>query len=178
MEEVDWSDGSIEFEKNKTESESEENKSESEKKSESKSDQIVLKLGDIIELISPSNSKYHQNTFYINYIDDGEIEILDVNNGFKHILTLYESGQLTDESIKQILLLSRAPEEGYAKQNGLIVGKWINIYFNSEVPTVITGEITNLDEDMIEIITYPDVEMIYLNFEYFHLHKYLQYHCS
>jgi hypothetical protein len=166
MEEVDWSDGSIEFEKNKTESESEENKSESEKKSESKSDQIVLKLGDIIELISPSNSKYHQNTFYINYIDDGEIEILDVNNGFKHILTLYESGQLTDESIKQILLLSRAPEEGYAKQNGLIVGKWINIYFNSEVPTVITGEITNLDEDMIEIITYPDVEMIYLNFEY------------
>ena len=154
-EQVDWSDGSYEFDKSSEKS--------SEKLDE---DQLVLKLGDIIELVSPANAKYHQKTFYINYIDDAEIEILDVNTAFKHILSLYDSGELTDESIKRIHLLSRAPDEGYAKQNGLLVGKWINVHFNGEVPTVITGEITNSDEDMIEVMTYPDVETIYINFEY------------
>lgn len=158
LEEVNWSDGSDDLKGELYDKSSD--------KSIEDSDQMVLKLGDIIELISPANAKYHQKTFYINYIDDSEIEILDVNSGFKHILSLYDSGELTDESIKRIHLLSRAPEEGYAKQNGLLVGKWIDVYFNSEVPTIITGEITNLDEDMIEVMTYPDIEMIYLNFEY------------
>ena len=149
LEDVVWSDGSDDKSLNSSDS-----------------DQLVLKLGDIIELISPANAKYHQKTFYINYIDDAEIEILDVNTAFKHILTLYDSGELTDESIKRIHLLSRAPDEGYAKQNGLLVSKWINIHFNGEVPTIITGEITNSDEDMIEVMTYPEVETIYINFEY------------
>ena len=155
LEEVNWSDGSDEVFKSSEKS-----------LNSSDTDQLVLKLGDIIEIVSPANAKYHQKTFYINYIDDAEIEILDVNTAFKHILSLYDSGELTDESIKRIHLLSRAPDEGYAKQNGLIVGKWINVHFNGEVPTVITGEITNLDEDMIEVMTYPNVEMIYINFEY------------
>ena len=161
LEEVNWSDGSDEVLK------SSDNSTESNKSlNSSEKDQLVLKFGDIIEIVSPANAKYHQKTFYINYIDDAEIEILDVNTGFKHILTLYDSGELTDESIKRIHLLSRAPDEGYAKQNGLMVGKWINVHFNGEVPTVITGEITNSDEDMIEVMTYPNVEMIYINFEY------------
>lgn len=128
--------------------------------------ELVLSLGDIIEVISHANSEYHQKTFLIDYIDDQSIEILDVTSGFKHILTLYETGYFTEESIKQIHLLSRAPEEGYAKQNGLTTGKWIDVHFAGEIPTVITGEITNVDEDMIEIITYPDTDVIYLNFEY------------
>lgn len=127
---------------------------------------LVLKLGDIIETFAPSNAEYHEKTFFIDYIDDHSIEILDVTSGFKHTLTMYETGQLTEESISQIHLLSRAPEEGYVRQNGLTTGKWINVHFGGEIPTVITGEITNVDEDMIEIITYPDMEVIYLNFEY------------
>ncbi len=162
-EQVDWSDGSDDLKFQSSDKSSE--KSEKSEKSLD-SNQLVLKLGDIIELVSPANAKYHQKTFYINYIDDAEIEILDVNTAFKHILSLYDSGELTDESITRIHLLSRAPDEGYAKQNGLLVGKWINVHFNGEVPTVITGEITNLDEDMIEVMTYPDVNMIYINFEY------------
>jgi hypothetical protein len=134
--------------------------------SENPNDKISLKLGDIIEIVSPSNSNFHQKTFFIDYIDDHTIEILDVTTGFKHSLTMYETGQLTDESITQIILLSRAPEEGYVRQNGLTTGKWINVHFGGEIPTVITGEITNVDEDMIELITYPDTDMIYLNFEY------------
>ncbi len=101
---------------------------------------VVLKLGDIIETFAPSNAEYHEKTFYINYIDDHIIEILDVTSGFKHTLTMYDSGQLTEETITQIHLLSRAPEEGYARQNGLTTGVWINVHFGGEIPTVITGE--------------------------------------
>ena len=130
------------------------------------SSSIILKLGDIIEISSPSNTDYDQNTFFIEYIDDAKIKIINVANGQKHSLTLYDNGHLTDESIQIIYLLSRSEEIGYARQNGLIPKKWIDIHFGSEIPTVITGEITNLDEDMIEITTYPDFEVIYINFAY------------
>ncbi len=158
-EQVDWDDYDEPIKESSSRSNSRSN-------SENPNDKISLKLGDIIEIVSPSNSKFHQKTFFIDYIDDHAIEILDVTTGFKHSLTMYETGQLTDESITQIILLSRAPEEGYVRQNGLTTGKWINVHFGGEIPTVITGEITNVDEDMIEIFTYPDTDIIYLNFEY------------
>lgn len=134
---------------------------------------LVLKLGDIIEILSPSNPEYHQKTFFIDYIDDTVLEILDVSNGFKHILSITEDGFFTDESIKQVNLLSRAPEEGYARQNGLVVGAWVNLQFGGEIPTIITGEIANLDEDMIEVITYPDSQYVYIDFAYKGLPKYV-----
>ena len=109
------------------------------------SSSIILKLGDIIEISSPSNTDYDQNTFFIEYIDDAKIKIINVANGQKHSLTLYDNGHLTDESIQIIYLLSRSEEIGYARQNGLTPKKWIDIHFGSEIPTVITGEITNLD---------------------------------
>ena len=139
------------------------------------STEIVLKLGDIIELIAPANPIYHQKSFYISYIDDETIEILDIINGFKHKLDIATSGYFTDESITQLALLSRAPEdqEGYARQNGLVVGQWIDIHFGGELPSVITGEISNLDEDMIEILTYPDTDTIYIDFAYKGIPKWL-----
>lgn len=133
----------------------------------------VLKLGDIIELISPANEAYHQKTFFIDYIDDDIIEILDVTNGFKQSLTIAQNGYLNDESIKQVRLLSRAPDEGYARQNGLKVGTWITMTFAGEIPTMISGEISNVEEDMIEVITFPETEMIYIDFAYRGLPKYI-----
>ena len=38
--------------------------------------------------------------------------------------------------------------------------------FGGNIPVVITGEITNLEEDMIEIKTHPDGDIIYLDFAY------------
>ena len=139
------------------------------------STEIVLKLGDIIELIAPTNPNYHQKSYFIAYIDDETLEILDIINGFKHKLDIASTGYFTDESITQLALLSRAPdgEEGYARQNGLVVGQWIDIHFGGELPTIITGEISNLDEDMIEIITYPDTETIYIDFAYKGIPKWL-----
>jgi len=71
---------------------------------------------------------------------------------------------ITDESITEIHLLSRSEESGYARQNGLVTSQWIDIYFNGETPYVATGQITNLEEDMIEITTNENV--FYIDFEY------------
>ena len=47
----------------------------------------------------------------------------------------------------------------------LLTGTWINIYFGGDIPTIITGLITNLEDDMIEIKT-VDNETIYIDFGY------------
>ena len=80
-------------------------------------------------------------------------------------LLIDENGDL-DAPISQISLLSRDPEAGYARQHGLFPDKWINIYFGGDLPTTITGQITNLEEDMIEVKTYPEEQVIYLDFGY------------
>ena len=82
------------------------------------------------------------------------------------LLNIKSNGLLSDESIKEIDLLNRNEFPGYAKQNDLLPKTWINIYFNGDVPHIITGQITNLEEDMIEIKTFPDKEIIYINFDY------------
>ena len=43
---------------------------------------------------------------------------------------------------------------------------WIDIHFGGEIPIIVTGEITNLEEDQIEITTYPEMKTIYIDFAY------------
>jgi hypothetical protein len=73
---------------------------------------------------------------------------------------------LTDESITEILLLNRSKEKGYARQNGLLPNVWVDIHFGGQIPHIITGKISNLDEDMIEVTTLPDNDVIFINFDY------------
>ena len=128
---------------------------------------LSLDLGDIIELIAPTNDQLHQSTFYITYIDNSKIKVTNVATLEKVQLNIDEqTGKLSDQSIVEIHLLSRSEELGYARQNGLLTGTWIEIYFSSEVNTIITGEITSLDEDQIEITTVPDLKKIYIDFAY------------
>jgi hypothetical protein len=56
-----------------------------------------------------------------------------------------------DGNISKIIILSRSKSPSYAEQNGLLPGKWLNIYFEGDFPIIITGEITNLEGDMIEV---------------------------
>ena len=125
-----------------------------------------LEYGDIIEIISPNNIEFHEKTFYITYIDNTKIKITNVSNLQPYILNVDEEGQLTDESIKQVHLLNRAEEKGYARQNNLLPKTWVDIHFEGEFPTIITGEITNLEEDQIEITMYPSLDVFYIDFEY------------
>ena len=67
---------------------------------------IHLELGDIIELIAPTNSDYNQHVFFINYIDPKRIELLNVENYQLHHLTLDDSAMISDESITFLVIYS------------------------------------------------------------------------
>lgn len=137
-----------------------------EEKNVTKTNKIILELGDIIQLTAPSNSLLHEETFFIIYLDDQKIKLANVSTFHPYTLNLDEDGKIGDESIKEIALLSRSEEKGYARQHMLLPRTWINIHFGGEVPTIITGEITNLEEDMIEITSYPDMDVLYIDFSY------------
>jgi hypothetical protein len=137
-----------------------------EEKNVTKTNKIILELGDIIQLTAPSNSLIHEETFFIIYLDDQKIKLANVSTFHPYTLNLDEDGKISDESIKEIALLSRSEEKGYARQHMLLPRTWINIHFGGEVPTIITGEITNLEEDMIEITSYPDMDVLYIDFSY------------
>ena len=77
-----------------------------------------------------------------------------------------DEGVLSDESVTGISLLSRSPEGGYARQHKLLPQTWVDVHFGGEIPAIFTGEITNLEEDMIELTTYPDMKVIYIDFAY------------
>jgi len=128
--------------------------------------ELTLEYGDIISIHAPRNPDIHEQTFFITYIDETAIRITNVSTLLLHELNLDQGGNITDESIESIELLSRADEPGYAKQNGFVPKKWVDVHFGGDFPLILTGEITNLEEDMIEITTYPDLDVIYFDFEY------------
>ena len=127
---------------------------------------ITLEFGDIIEIIAPTNPEIHEMSALITYIDNEKIKMIDVTNYQHYKISITEEGTLSDESIIQINLLSRSDVKGYARQNNLLPRTWIDIHFGGEIPAIITGEISNLEEDMIEITTFPELKTIYINFGY------------
>jgi hypothetical protein len=125
---------------------------------------VSLQLGDVIHLEDPLDDTLHNKTFYIDYIDGRVIKLIDVDDMSIVRLKVKENGQLGEGTITKISLLYRNDEPGYAKQNNLLPNTWVNIHFGGELPVIITGEITNIEEDMIEIRTYPEKDTIYINF--------------
>ena len=117
-------------------------------------DEIILELGDIIQIESPNNNIYHENQYFIEYLDNKLIKIIDIKTEEKYSLNL-KDGDLTDESIDEIKLLYKNPVKGYAKQHDLDVGKTISIVFGGIQPTIINGTITNVENDEIELKVYP-----------------------
>ncbi|BAT21982.1 hypothetical protein [Yellowstone lake mimivirus] len=73
---------------------------------------------------------------------------------------------IEDDTIDVISLLFRNKTPSYARQNKLLPGTWLNILFEGDLPKIETGEITNLEQDMIEIKLFPSNNIIFLNFEY------------
>ena len=132
--------------------------------SETKENKLNLFLGDIIRIVSPNNSKYDNKIYFIEYLDDEMIKI--VNSDEVDILHLGENGELSDYSIKEIHVLKRQVSQSYTEQHHLSVDTWIDIKFGGDLPFMITGLITNKMEDMIEIQIYPSKEVIFLDFAY------------
>ena len=128
-------------------------------------DEILLKLGDVMLISDPTNEILNDNIFFIEYIDPTKIKLINSVTFEKTILQISSDGVIGDGTIKAIKVISSNPENGYARQNELLPGTWINIYFGGDEPSIITGEITNLEEDMIEIRT-TDEDTIFINFNY------------
>ena len=127
------------------------------------SSNIYLQLGDIIQIQASTNPELNENLFFIEYISNNKIKLLPENSNEIIVLNL-KDGNLTDESITSITIRSHAKSPSYARQNGFLPGTWISIYFGGALPMTINGEITNLEEDMIEITTYPEKDIIYIDF--------------
>jgi len=127
---------------------------------------IVLQLGDVIRITDPTNEKLNEQTFIIDYIDQTKTKLINVESLDITVLVIDDEGIIGNGTITNITIISRSEFPGYARQNGLLPGTWINIFMETEPPAIFTGEITNLEEDMIEIKTYPDGMTIYINFDY------------
>jgi hypothetical protein len=127
---------------------------------------ISLQLGDVIRIEDPTNDVLNNNTFIIDYIDKNIIRLIQIEDLNAVQLRINEDGTIGSGSITEIDLLYRNDKLGYARQNDLLPDTWINVFFGGETPVVITGQITNLEEDMIEIKTYPDNDVLYINFGY------------
>ena len=153
-------------EKEDKEDDEKEEKEDDEKEEKEDNRSVVLQLGDVIRLAAPIDELLNNITFIIDYIDASLVKLVNIKDFNVVPLKIHEDGILGDGSIAGITLIYRNENQGYARQNNLLPGTWINLYFGGDMPAIITGKITNLEEDMIEIKTYPDNDTIYLNFGY------------
>jgi len=81
-------------------------------------EKLAIHLGDIIQIIAPNNKTIDQKHFFVEYLDTEIIILIEEGTGRREKLYIND-GNLRDESITNIILLSRADELGYAQQNGL-----------------------------------------------------------
>ncbi|MDC1321473.1 hypothetical protein N8261_05870, partial [Flavobacteriaceae bacterium] len=130
------------------------------------SNAIFLELGDIIQIQAPLNPELNEQIFIIDYIDNKKINLKKPGYDTVTVLNINDDGNLSDESISSIDILSHADTNSYAKQHKLLPGTFVDVHFGGDVPLTITGEITNLEEDMIEIKIYDSNEIIYIDFGY------------
>ncbi len=124
--------------------------------------EMWLQLGDIIQITSPENEQLNDKIFYVDYVSPNKIIVIE-NESLEKITLGFENGVIENGAVKKISVLQREESPSYAIQNGLLPSTWIDVVFDDYT---LTGEITNLEEDMIELRMHPDNETIYINFEY------------
>ena len=134
--------------------------------SEKVSSNLFLELGQMIKIIASTNSVINNKNYYIEYLDNNIIKLINDTNLNNEIEIGITNGRLNDESIEQIIILATPDVKGYARQHNLVPDNWITIEFGGDVPAIINGQITDLDEDEIEISLYNSEQTIYINFNY------------
>jgi len=136
-----------------------------EEQQQEQNQEYLLELGDIIRLGAPDNNNLDQITLYIDYLDENRATLVNPETLEEIVVNILDN-QFTDESIEEIEFISRPVEKGYARQNGLTTGAWISLQLGGDVPLTINGQITDLENDMIEISTYGDNKKLYIDFAY------------
>ena len=127
---------------------------------------MFLEYGDIITIFASTNQDIHDKTFFIKYIDSKKVIMIQTDNIQSHILYLNDNNEFSDKSIQEIHILSKSTEKGFSRQNGLIPNRWIDIHFSGDIPTILTGQITNVEDDQIELKLHPLNDVIYIDFGY------------
>ena len=132
----------------------------------SKKESLFLELGQVIKIVAPLNTDINDKVYYIDYLDNDTIKLINDINIDEEIEIGITNGRLNDESIEQIMILATPDEKGYARQNDLVPENWITVEFGGDVPSIINGQITDLDEDEIELQIYGTDQKIYIDFAY------------
>lgn len=133
---------------------------------------MYLELGDIIKIQAIESPRYHNNMFLINYLDQENITLTNIVNSDNTFSLTIKDNILSEKNIQGITLIKRHDRKGFALQNNLYNNVWIDIFFNNDTPFIITGLITNSEEDMIEVTIYADEtkkltsDVIYIDFAY------------
>ena len=112
--------------------------------SNSQKQTIELQLGDVIQIIDPTNEQLNEEIFIIDYLDSNLMKLTNTSSFDNIQLKISEDKTLGNGTIQTIILLSRDKNKGYAKQNNLLPETWIDMHFGGDIPSIITGKITNL----------------------------------
>jgi hypothetical protein len=149
-------------------------------------EEFFLEYGDIIHIKSKTDS-LNDKQFFIQYIDEKHIRIM--NKDGTRELQLEEDGSFSDLAIISVKKIYSEPLKGFALQNGLVIGKTIEIRLVQEDFPDIVGIISNLENDRIELTlevaetnlivdaTHQPIEVgeiIYIDFEYKGLPSYVK----
>ena len=115
-------------------------------------DGVDLQLGDIVRVVAPGHGRIPDDPMIVKELGEEWIRLAG-RDGVIADLPLSSTGVIDDERVTSIELLSRAPtgEQGYARQNGLVPGNWVDLHFGGDEPLIVTGKIVDLDEDQIEV---------------------------
>ena len=148
------------------------NEMEANKPTNDEKQKIELRLGDIVRLSNPEDEDLNNQVFLIDYIDELRMKLINTKT-FKPRELPINDGIIGDDTINKIVLVSRNQELGFARQNGLITGVWINMTFEGDTPVIFVGQITNLENDMIEVKTIEG-DVLYIDFEYKGVPEYLE----
>jgi len=128
---------------------------------------FLLQLGDIIRIISPKDPDYHGKTFFVYYYDPNRfVELVHTTSMQIKTIPLKQGASELMGQWEGIELCSRAMHRGFARQNGLLPGAWVELEFHGDVREIITAKIQHLEEDMITLLTHPQGNLYYLDFAY------------
>jgi len=147
------------------------NETEANKPTNDEKQKIELRLGDIVRLSNPEDDDLNNQVFLIDYIDELRMKLINTKTFKQRELPINDS-IIGDDTINKIVIVSRNPELGFARQNGLITGVWINMTFEGDTPVIFVAQITNLENDMIEVKTIEG-DVLYIDFQYKGVPEYL-----
>lgn len=128
---------------------------------------LDLELSDVFTLIN----KTSRDTFFIQYIDTEKIKLVNIET-FSQVELKIDSktGSVQNYEIDELVLIHRNPIKGFAAQNNLIKGTWIELDIAGNVGqlnSTYIGQITDTMHDQITIqMSPPNQQIIYLDFEY------------